>query len=813
MTSNRRFDLAPGTIAIHPGCKYEWPWKKWHGFSELARLFANVVIVGTNEDLRTENTYFERGFDWPEHARIFIGKLDLRDTAALLQQCAALVSNDSGLMHLGVALGVPTFGIFGITNPEREMISAPQMFPITKGLPCEPACRKGAWGRRDCEYHLRCLKTLTPEEVFMKVTATLPELEKGPTSHAGPPLTPKLDQPIAELEEGSHGGHGGDGRGAVVETIGVAYYGHVFDASGYGHAARAYLHALHRAGVDLTVVDLAGNRARQVEDPLVASLVGRSIDTDYHLFHGTPPLWANLAFPLRNVIAMTVWETDTMPTQWRPVLTHAIDVWLPCEFNAKVFSVALGKPVFKLPHPVIPVERNGHPGPAAIEEWEIRAGDFVFYAIFEWQDRKSPERTIEAYFRAFREDAGTILMLKTNPGAAGVAARALQEMRARTRSQARVAIRAEAWSEDSIGALHRRGDCYVSLHRGEGWCYPLFDAASRGKPVIATGYSGPLDYLAADAHGLVRHTLTAVRQPYAYYRPSMRWAEPDTAHAAEWMRTMRARPGEFYPRAEAAAKRLVDEFSLEEIGRRARLRLTELLRQTDSAKWERLARTRSGPQLRPPVPIPGDWFDADYFENGVKSNWSDGYHWRNFAGLFRETAKFLVTMFPEAVSFLDAGCAKGFLVRALRELNKDASGFDHSAWAIEHAEEVARPFLHYVSAESVEFNRPFDVTLAFSLLESLTEEQALGFLRRAREWTRQAFVAVVLTCDDEGRRKHVLAHDRDPAHLTLQSRAWWHKRFLDAGWRQDALHRISERTCQSHPLPVRMDWELFVYAA
>ena len=615
MTSNRRFDLSPGTIAIHPGCKYEWPWKKWHGFGELARLFENVVIVGTEEDLRTDNTYFERVFEWPDHARNFVGKLGLRDTAALLRECAALISNDSGLMHLGVALGIPTFGIFGITNPEREMISAPHMFPITKGLACESACRKGAWGRRDCEYHLHCLKTLTPEEVFMKITGTLPELKKSSPSSADPPAT---------LQPNHHS--------VGSETINLAYYGYVFDASGYGHAARAYLHALHRAGVELTVVDLAGNRPRQVEDPLVASLVDRQIEADFSLFHGTPPLWAKLAFPLRNVIAMTVWETDTMPTQWRPVLAHAVDVWLPCEFNAKVFSSALGKPVFKLPHPVLSVERNGDAAIDAIEEWEIQAGDFVFYAIFEWQDRKSPERTIEAYFRAFREDDRTILVLKTNPGAAGVAARALQEMRGRVRSQARVAVRAEAWSEEQIAALHRRGDCYVSLHRGEGWCYPLFDAASRGKPVIATGYSGPLDYLAADAHGLVRHTLTSVRQPYAYYRPSMHWAEPDTMHAAELMRAVRARPDEFYKRAAAAAKHLLDDFSLEEIGRRARRRLGELLRRTDSKKWERLARVQHTAQLRPTVPIPGEWFDADYFENGIKSNWSERLPLARFRG-------------------------------------------------------------------------------------------------------------------------------------------------------------------------------------
>src|SRR5256885_8051536 len=105
--SSRRFDLPPGTIALHPGCKPDWPWKKWHGFGELARLFPNVAIVGTTEDLLTAGTYFHQPFVWPDHARVFIGQLDLPDTAALLRECAALVANDSGLMHLAAALGVP----------------------------------------------------------------------------------------------------------------------------------------------------------------------------------------------------------------------------------------------------------------------------------------------------------------------------------------------------------------------------------------------------------------------------------------------------------------------------------------------------------------------------------------------------------------------------------------------------------------------------------------------------------------------------------------------------------------------------------
>ncbi len=163
--SARRFDLEAGTVALHPGCKPDWPWKKWHGFHDLAARLPSVVVVGSDTDRCTDGTYFHRPFQWPSHVQDLTGTLDLADTAAVLSQCAALVANDSGLMHLGVALGVPTFGIFGITSPARETMDAPNMTAVTKGLVCEPGCRRGAWGRRNCEHDLRCLRTLTADEV------------------------------------------------------------------------------------------------------------------------------------------------------------------------------------------------------------------------------------------------------------------------------------------------------------------------------------------------------------------------------------------------------------------------------------------------------------------------------------------------------------------------------------------------------------------------------------------------------------------------------------------------------------------------
>jgi ADP-heptose:LPS heptosyltransferase len=172
--SARDFALPVGTVALHPGCKPRWGWKRWHGFPELAALLPDVAIVGTATDFADDPTsYFRGAGGWPAHAHNFVGTLSLADTTALLSQCVAVVANDSGLMHVAAALGVPTFGIFGLTSQEREAMPLPNMHAISKGLPCEGDCRRRPWGRTDCEHHLRCLRTLDAEEVLVYLQPVL----------------------------------------------------------------------------------------------------------------------------------------------------------------------------------------------------------------------------------------------------------------------------------------------------------------------------------------------------------------------------------------------------------------------------------------------------------------------------------------------------------------------------------------------------------------------------------------------------------------------------------------------------------------
>jgi glycosyltransferase involved in cell wall biosynthesis len=107
----------------------------------------------------------------------------------------------------------------------------------------------------------------------------------------------------------------------------------------------------------------------------------------------------------------------------------------------------------------------------------------------------------------------------------------------RHRDPPAVRLVARELGDNDICALHRRGNCFVSLCRSEGWGLGAFDAAAHGKPVVTTGYGGQLDYLAGSPY-LVDYDLVPVHDPAGFpsYSPAQRWAEPDVDHGARLLR-------------------------------------------------------------------------------------------------------------------------------------------------------------------------------------------------------------------------------------------------------------------------------------
>lgn len=165
--SERRFNLPSGTVAIHPGCKAGWPWKRYPHFAGVAAWFEHVVIVGTDED--------RIAGEWPRHVVDYTGQLSLLDTAALLSQCAAVICNDSGLSHVAAALNAPTFPIYGATKPQREMMPLPNVHPLENKTECRIGCNLGGRCLRTAEPS-QCIARLRPDTVADVVRRALPVL-------------------------------------------------------------------------------------------------------------------------------------------------------------------------------------------------------------------------------------------------------------------------------------------------------------------------------------------------------------------------------------------------------------------------------------------------------------------------------------------------------------------------------------------------------------------------------------------------------------------------------------------------------------
>jgi heptosyltransferase-2 len=157
-----RFGISAPYVVLCPGAEYG-PAKRWPYFGELAsRLDLPIVLLGSAGDL--EDNRAIRGTN-------LIGKTSLDDAIDLIAKSAAVVSNDSGLMHVAAAAGRPLVALFGSSSPEHTGPQSPAarvLWLRTECSPCfEPVCPLG---------HFRCMNELTVEQVLNAVSGTLKAL-------------------------------------------------------------------------------------------------------------------------------------------------------------------------------------------------------------------------------------------------------------------------------------------------------------------------------------------------------------------------------------------------------------------------------------------------------------------------------------------------------------------------------------------------------------------------------------------------------------------------------------------------------------
>jgi glycosyltransferase involved in cell wall biosynthesis len=189
--------------------------------------------------------------------------------------------------------------------------------------------------------------------------------------------------------------------------------------------------------------------------------------------------------------------------------------------------------------PVVRVPYALNPNPVRSESFELTklglAPDaFAFLFMFDFHSviqRKNPFGLIEAFRRAFPEKGDAVLLIKSSHADAA----AVREM-VRAARGANIKIVDTVLTREEINALYALSGCYVTLHRSEGFGLTPAEAMLAGRPVIATGYSGNMDFMSADNSYLVRYKLVELEQEYRPYEKGSVWADPDLDHAAELMR-------------------------------------------------------------------------------------------------------------------------------------------------------------------------------------------------------------------------------------------------------------------------------------
>ena len=316
------------------------------------------------------------------------------------------------------------------------------------------------------------------------------------------------------------------------------------DVLGLGTAARLTTAGLRRSGFSPIAHDIAFLRTTPVYENVRLPGAG-----GVWIAHMNPPELIRLLFMLRKSTALDryrigywAWELDVLPPAWAKAAAALHEIWTPSRFVQT--TVRSGLPARRrddvkvVPHAIEATDATAPPG---IDfPWEgvsiLTMADFRSTAL-----RKNPHGAVSAYLKAFPEPVrGVRLICKLV--ATDVAAEAFQSIRSAATGRADIVFVEEKMSDAEVLGLVARCEVLLSLHRSEGYGLTLAEAMRCGRCVVATGWSGNMDFMDDTCAILVPYDLVPVGNDGPYGGWGGQWAEPDLDFAAKALQTLVSSP-------------------------------------------------------------------------------------------------------------------------------------------------------------------------------------------------------------------------------------------------------------------------------
>lgn len=372
--------------------------------------------------------------------------------------------------------------------------------------------------------------------------------------HAHPDLVPR-----AEIVEDRGAANGDTAQALRLPPVNVV--GYLRAELGVGEAARLLITALEAANLPFNAITNAETLSRQqhAADDDRGALSG---DADINIVcinADQTPAFARKAghefFDGRYTIGVWFWEVEDFPPEYYGAINHVDEVWVASEFIHANLARISPKPVFKFNLPIVAPNID----PAATKESLGLPDRFTFLFSFDFfsvVERKNPVGVIEAFRRAFEPGEGPALVIKTINGDRKLLD--LEKVRFAAAGHPDITIvdgYVSAVEKNTITALC---DCYVSLHRSEGYGLTMAEAMALGKPVIATAYSGNLDFMTPENSYLCSYSYKQVGAGAPPYPPNSRWADPDLDEAAALMREVYTHSPEARARGRRAAAEILE---------------------------------------------------------------------------------------------------------------------------------------------------------------------------------------------------------------------------------------------------------------
>jgi glycosyltransferase involved in cell wall biosynthesis/SAM-dependent methyltransferase len=372
-----------------------------------------------------------------------------------------------------------------------------------------------------------------------------------------------------------------------ASELGVNVVGFFRAEFGQGEAARRIVAALERAGMPFSTITF--NQVPHRQDHPFEEGRGDTVYPANILCLNAEHLLQFVQQPERELLrgrssaGVWFWETSRLPRTLRPALDFVDEVWVASPFVAEAIAAETNKPVLTFPLPVLV------PEPPALSRADVGLPDdaFVFLFVFDFfstLERKNPLGLIEAFKRAFPEPGRALLYLKSINGERAPAD--LARVRAASEGRHDIVVEDGYIAHDRLTALTSLCDCYVSLHRSEGFGLTIAEAMAFGKPAIATGYSGNLAFMDEDSSYLVPYSLTSLEHDVGPYPAGTVWADPDLDEAALLLQEVLDRPDEARERGLRGRNAVETRQSLE----RAASFLTERVPQLEHLGLERARR-------------------------------------------------------------------------------------------------------------------------------------------------------------------------------------------------------------------------------